>query len=110
MSSYLQIEVIYILEKKNTGLNLRKNGMRRHTTTLNKLAEAEDRSKAEAVALAKKRAALRCQRKRRERQAKQVQYVAVGQLVERLGLPIADIRGLELLLKMLRDSYAGRPE
>ena len=83
--------------------------MRRHATTLTKLTEAEDRLKAEAAALAKKRAALARQREQMTRHAQIAQYIAVGQLVERMGLPIDDLGTLERTLKQALSTTAVCP-
>ena len=83
--------------------------MRRLPTTLTKLSDLEKRMGEEAEALAKKRAALTRQRERLEKQAKQERYIAVGKLVERLGLPITDLGALETLLKTLAASTQPLP-
>jgi hypothetical protein len=73
--------------------------MRRLPTNLTKLSDLEKRMAEEAEALAKKRAVLGRQRERLEKQARQERYIAVGTLVEQLGLPINDLGALEQILK-----------
>src|SRR5262245_59422737 len=75
--------------------------MRRLPTNLTKLSDLEKRMAEEAEALAKKRAALVRQRERLEKQAQQERYIAVGKLVEQLGLPITDLGEMEKMLKTL---------
>lgn len=73
--------------------------MRRLPRNLETLTDLETRMAAEADAMAKTRRALMRQRVRLERQAEIARYIMVGQLVERLGLPIDDLSTLEHLLK-----------
>jgi hypothetical protein len=75
--------------------------MPRHPTTLTKLTEVEARLKADAEALAKKRAQLARQREKLERTAQEARWMAAGQVVEKAGLPIGDLGELELCLKLL---------
>jgi hypothetical protein len=84
--------------------------MRRLPTTLTKLSDLEKRMAEEAEALAKKRSALARQRERLEKQAKQERYIAVGKLVERLGLPITDLGALETTLKTLASGTHPLPQ
>jgi molecular chaperone GrpE (heat shock protein) len=83
--------------------------MRRLPTNLTKLSDLEKRMAEEAEALAKKRSALVRQRERLERQAQTARYIAVGKLVEQVGLPITDLGALETLLKALASGSQPMP-
>jgi hypothetical protein len=78
--------------------------MKRLPTTLEKLSVLEKRMAEDAALLARQRNAIARQREKMERKVQEARWMAVGQLVEQMGLPVDDLSMLKQMLQFVQNT------